>query len=314
MYTLPEAIGHFLHHCQFEKNLSPKTLKAYSIDLFQLNTFLITHDYSNEIVSISKNELRLFLVHIASYKPKSVKRKVAAIKTMFNYLEYEDIIQVNPLRKMRIKIKEPKILPTVMELKEVARIYAAVYERKNRVQDNTSYFFFEALRDIVVIELLFTTGARVSEIANLKVSNISLDTGNITIKGKGSKERIIQACNKETISVLRSYYRFFRNKIDATGYFLINRFNNKISDQSIRNIVSKYTTVAGLSKKITPHIFRHSFATLLLEKDVDIKYIQFLLGHSSIMTTQIYTHVNAEKQRQILKAKHPRRELVMQDN
>jgi integrase/recombinase XerD len=123
---------------------------------------------------------------------------------------------------------------------------------------------------------------------------------------------MIQICNKETILVLQQYHTLYSKKISKSGgYFLVNRLNGKLSDQSIRNMVKKIAVIAGIAKKITPHIFRHSFATLLLESDVDIKYIQSLLGHSSIVTTQIYTHVNNEKQKQILQTKHPRKEFSM---
>ncbi len=150
---------------------------------------------------------------------------------------------------------------------------------------------------------------RVSEISNLKANQIDLNSGQVIIKGKGDKERIIQICNRETITLLKKYKKFSINRITAAGdYFLVNRFNNKLSDQSIRNIVSIFSNTAKIKTHVTPHVFRHSFATLLLEKDVDIKYIQSMLGHSSIMTTQIYTHVNKEKQKQILRSKHPRRD------
>lgn len=148
-----------------------------------------------------------------------------------------------------------------------------------------------------------------SEISNLKANQIDLNSGQVIIKGKGDKERIIQICNRETITLLKKYKKFSINRITAAGdYFLVNRFNNKLSDQSIRNIVSIFSNTAKIKTHVTPHVFRHSFATLLLEKDVDIKYIQSMLGHSSIMTTQIYTHVNKEKQKQILRSKHPRRD------
>ena len=168
------------------------------------------------------------------------------------------------------------------------------------------------MRNIAVVELLFATGARVSEIANLRMEQINLTLGIINLKGKGDKERTIQICNKETLTILRRYYTVFKKQINKSeGYFLINRWQTKLSDQSIRNIVKGLSKKAGLQKHVTPHCFRHTFATLLLEKDVDIKYIQLLLGHSSIVTTQIYTHVNKAKQREIIRTKHPRRDFSM---
>src|SRR6185436_15008394 len=199
-----------------------------------------------------------------------------------------------------IKIRENKAMPFVMDMREISRIFRVAYKRKDRSGDPESYSYFECIRDIIIIELLFATGARVSEIAELREENINLYTGNILIRGKGNKERIIQVCNHETIAILRSYRELCnKRKTKDKGYFLVNRFARKLSDQSIRNVVKKLSRRAGITKRITPHVFRHSFATLLLERDVDIKYIQSLLGHSSITTTQIYTHVNRAKQKKI---------------
>lgn len=312
MSTLKMAIKDLILHCQFEKNLSSKTLKAYHTDLTQLEVFLTVNNYHTEIEKISKAELREYLVSISNLKAKSIKRKVASLKVLFNYLEYEDRLQINPLRKMRINIKDTRKLPAVMDMREILKIFKAAYHNKSRFKDQNNYGYQESLRNIVIIELLFSTGARVSEIANIKQECINLHTGSITIKGKGNKERIIQVCNTEAITILRDYYKVFKDRmVHAGDHFLVNRFGKKISDQSIRNLVKKLAEQAGILKRVTPHLFRHSFATLLLEKDVDIKYIQSLLGHSSIMTTQIYTHVNRAKQRQILKTKHPRKEFSM---
>lgn len=311
MPTLNKSVSDFLNHCQFEKNLSIKTLKAYQTDLLQFDSFLIDSNFPHHISNITKAEIREYIASLANLKPKSVKRKIASIKALFNYLEFEDLLITNPLRKLKIKIKEPRLLPVVLNMSEISKVYKVAFEIEKNIKNRTSYSYKEALRNLVVLELLFTTGARVSEVANLKVHNMNLDTGNIKICGKGAKERIIQICNKETIAVLKKYQRIYSKQIECSGFFLINRFGNKLSDQSIRNIVRNFITTAGIQKNVTPHTFRHSFATLLLERDVDIKYIQSMLGHSSIMTTQIYTHVNSEKQRQILKSKHPRKLLVM---
>ncbi len=312
MYTIQNAIHDFIDHCRFEKNLSPKTIKSYSIDLKQLTGFLTERKYPLKVLRITKIELREFLESISSLKPKSIKRKVATIKAMFNFLEFEDRIPFNPLRKMLIKIKESRELPRIMDIREIAAIFGIAYDRNRTAKEVTSYSYFETMRDIIVLEMLFATGARVSEIANLKVEDLNISTGTVKIQGKGNKERIIQICNKETLKALNTYYTTFSAKMDhAGGFFLTNRLGKRLSEQSIRIMVRTLSRQASISKKVTPHMFRHSFATLLLEKDVDIKYIQLLLGHSSIMTTQIYTHVNREKQKRILETKHPRKDFTM---
>ncbi|MBK8945413.1 MAG: tyrosine-type recombinase/integrase [Ignavibacteriae bacterium] len=312
MIKINKAINDFINHCIYEKNLSPKTIKSYKIDLSQLFNFLINNDYSVDISEITKHELREYLISISALRPKSVKRKIAVLKAMFNYLEFEDAIVINPFRKMRIKIREPKVLPKAMNKTEVYSIFKTAYKQISSECSQTAYSYAEKLRNIVVIELLFATGARVSEIADLKKENVNIYSGLIKIKGKGNKERIINICNKETFKILQDYYKLFIKKIEGCGgYFLINRLGKKLSDQSVRTIVRNLALNSSFQKKITPHMFRHTFATLLLEKDVDIKYIQSMLGHSSILTTQIYTQVNNTKQKQILKLKHPRKELIM---
>jgi integrase/recombinase XerD len=310
MVSISQAITDYLNHCKFEKNLSPKTVKAYSIDLRQFNAFISDHYPKIELELISKVEIRLYVAFISTLKPKSIKRKIASIKALFNYLEFEDLILVSPLRKMNIRIKEPRMLPAVMNISEISKIYKAAFRYKKKLKDESRYSFLEALRNTVVLELLFNTGARVSEIADLKPEQINVLTGVIKLKGKGDKERIIQICNGESLNTIQKYFTLWRDKITNAGYFLVNRLGNKLSDQSIRNLIKSLKVEAGIAKRVTPHTFRHSFATLLLEKDVDIKYIQAMLGHSSIMTTQIYTHVNSKKQRQILALKHPRKEIV----
>jgi integrase/recombinase XerD len=308
MENIEIATLDFLSHCRYEKNLSQKTLKSYSIDLKQLMLFLKTKLYSCIITDIDKSILREYLQSISSSKPKTIKRKIATIKALFNFLEYEDKIAINPFRKMKIQIREPKNLPTVMNISEVEKIIKLTYQIKIDEKKTDSYTYAESVRNIAVIELLFATGVRVSELSNLKEELIDLSSGQIKVRGKGNKERIIQVCNKESLRALKIYHRLFLDKIkDCDGYFFVNRFNNRLSEQSIRFLVKKCARAAGLDRKITPHVFRHSFATLLLEEDVDIKYIQHLLGHSSIMTTQIYTHVNGEKQKKILSKQHPRK-------
>lgn len=310
MLSLIQAIKDFIRHCRIEKSLSSKTLKAYETDLFQFNSFVMEGNLSTHLKSISKFELRQYLESLSHLKPKSIKRKMASLKAMFNYLEFDEQIDINPVRKMKIKIKEPQMLPKVMELKEISKILKTAYRCKRNVTNPDSYRFLEALRNIIVIELLFSTGARVSEISNLKIDEINLTSGEVIINGKGNKQRIIQVCNEDLLTLLRGYKKLWEERMIISGNnFLVNRSNKKMSDQSIRLLVRRLYKEAGIKKHITPHVFRHSFATLLLENDVDIKYIQEMLGHSSIAITQIYTHVNKYKQRQLLRTKHPRREL-----
>lgn len=307
MYNICEATSAFLFHCQHEKKLSPKTLKAYAIDCEQFLAFLGKKKRTMEVTAIDKHILKQYLHHLENVKPKTLKRKVATIKAMFNFLEFEDEIIVNPFRKMKIKIREPKMLPSVMSLQEVEKILCEASKQLKNIARKGSYEYLEKLRHLVVLETLFATGMRVSEMCFLKVEDIDLDSGTIKIMGKGSRQRIIQVCHSDVLRILRSYHVKTQKQLKKTGYFFLNRRGERLSDQSVRFMIGKYASSAGIHRRITPHTFRHSFATLLLEQNVDIKYIQNLLGHSSISTTQIYTHVNSGKQREILLHRHPRR-------
>lgn len=300
-----KALSDFIFHCQYEKGLSKKTITAYEIDLGQLKDFLYGA-YSIEVMEyVSKDMIKGYLQKISNFKPKTIKRKIASSKAFFSFYEYENESFINPFRKMKIQLKEPYILPTVMCSSEIKLILEYLYKERMKEEDHESYAYKTKTRNIVIIELLFATGVRVSELCQLQWSDIDLTQGLIKVYGKGSKERIIQICSKGIISLIKEY----RKQIQPTTSFLINRLGHEISPQSVRLLVKRCIKELNLSKRITPHTFRHTFATLLLEEDVDIKYIQSLLGHSSIVTTQIYTHVNTNKQKKILHNKHPRNKI-----
>lgn len=306
---LEEVIKDFKFHCKFERNLSNKTMEAYGIDLNQFEQF---KEYKSlDINEFDKHKLKDYVqsLYELDFKAKTIKRKVAVLKAFFTYLEFDEIILVSPFRKMRISIKEPTTLPQTIELKEIVKILKFLYKIKESFDDKNLYSYKVIVRDIAVIEILFSTGMRVSELCNIKLNNINLQAGIIKIKGKGDKERIIQICDNEAKKVLKEYFELFSEQIKRTKYFLINRLDKQISEQSVRLMIKKYQKISGIDKHITPHMFRHSFATLLLEEGVDVRYIQHMLGHSSISTTQIYTKVNMKQQKKILNSKHPRRGL-----
>jgi integrase/recombinase XerD len=166
------------------------------------------------------------------------------------------------------------------------------------------------VRDIALLEILFATGARVSEVCGLTVGAVDLDGGRIRIFGKGARERTIDLCDPEVLATLREYQSLYHpGALPEGGYFFPAREGAPVSDQTVRVSLRRYVRAAGLEVHITPHMFRHSVATLLLEEGVDIRYIQRILGHSSLVTTQIYTQVHDREQRRILTDKHPRRRL-----
>jgi len=302
--SFEELLKSYAVYCKFQKGLSQKTLKAYQTDLKQFSCFV---GDSNGFYT--KEQIQKFLTYLhGKYKVKTVKRKIASLKAFFGYLEFEELIESNPFRKIQVKLHEPFLLPKTIPLASIDSILGCVYLQK-KMQKEGTYRYFAVLRDIAVLELLFATGMRVSELCSLQPSSVNLSDGIIKIYGKGSKERIVQIGNGAVISAVTTYYQAFSASITKTGWFFVNRLGSQLSDQSVRFMIQKYATLAGVDQHITPHMFRHSFATLLLEEDVDIRYIQQLLGHSSITTTQIYTHVSSKKQRDILTTKHPRNKI-----
>lgn len=307
MNTLKDYISEYLNYCEYRKQLNFKTIKAYKIDLNQYNSFCldISDPFSKKAVDSYITEL------FKHYKPKSVKRKIASLKAFFHYLEYTEFLAQNPFDKLDVYFREAKLLPKTISFHSIQKFLSVLYAQK--MQTLSAYQFKCCLRDIAVIELLFATGMRISELCSLKPSDIDLENNTVLIYGKGSKERILQFGNCEVISALATYQSTFKADISACGYFFVNKRKQKLSDQSVRFMINRYAALAGIEQHITPHMFRHSFATLLLEQDVDIRYIQKMLGHSSISTTEIYTHVSSAKQKDILVNKHPRNFMVVNE-
>lgn len=300
MNKLVTLIDDYLKNCENIKKLDKKTIKAYRTDLSQFSTFVLKYVDFTDKKSINEY---ISLLH-RKYKPKSAKRKIATLKAFFHFLLHEEIIATNPFDKMNIKFREPQILPKTIPENTIALFISTIYKQKTLA--NTLCQKKSVLRDIAVIELLFATGIRISELCTLKLSQVDLISYKIIIYGKGAKERMIQVTNPDVREALQEYYTVFKTDICSTGWFFINRIHKRYSEQSVRNMILKYLNLAAIDMHITPHMFRHSFATLLLEADVDIRYIQKMLGHSSIKTTEIYTNVSMAKQNNILTTKHPR--------
>lgn len=302
MNKLINYVPEFINYCQFRKTLSHKTIKAYSTDLNQI----LEH-----IQILDKQSINAYITYLHKvYKPKTCRRKIATLKAFTHYLLMEDILDINPFDKIETAFREPTLLPKTIPFNVICNIFSNAYT----AYENSSSTYSKRihLRDIAVIETLFATGARVSEICSLTPNTVDLSNHTIKIFGKGSKERIIQIENENVLKILTEYNNTFHNDIQSCGYFFVNKLHKKLTEQSVRELVNKYAQISGSNMHITPHMFRHSFATLLLEEDVDIRYIQKILGHSSITTTQIYTHVAMTKQKEILSLKHPRNKMHIQ--
>lgn len=304
--TVAEAIESFLFHCRFEKNLSPRTLNAYEGDLRQFAA-AVAPDAAGDVARLGKAELRAYIQRLFEpYREKTVKRKVATLKAFFGYLERDGTIDDTPFRKMEVRIKETKRLPRTIPLPEVERLFRYLYARRG-AGPHTGVEGFVRVRDTAVLEAIFATGARVSEICHLSLDDVDLDDGWVRILGKGGRERVVQLCDPAILAALGAY-RDVRGAVSPRdAWFFLNRHGRRLSEQSVRALLQRHASRAGVAVPVRPHLLRHSVATLLLEEGVDIRHIQHLLGHSSIATTQIYTHVNSQSQREVLAARHPRR-------
>lgn len=302
-----DAVEQFLFHCRYEKNLSPRTLKAYSIDLQQFQAYLVESGLS-AVADIDKTVLRNYIRRLFDlHAEKTVKRKVATLKALFGYLEREDVIAGSPFRKMDVRIKETRRVPRTVTLPEFKRLFLYLYRAKRACRSRDSYDYRTLVRDIAVLEVLFATGARITEICHLTLKDIDLHLGRIRVLGKGGRERVIQIADRETQAALRDYRAKWAKEIEGGAYFFQNRHGGRLAEQSVRATLRRYAAEANPGLHLTPHMFRHSLATLLLEEGVDMRYIQHLLGHSSITTTQIYAQARDCQQWKVVAAHHPRR-------
>ena len=263
----------YICYCKYQKNLNNKTLKAYRIDLMQFFSWVSPYD-----AYVSSTHIELYIEHLAkAYKTSTVKRKIAAIKSFYQYLIYYTL----------------------------SRIFSAAYSDLRESQSNNHYFV--SMRDVAVLELLFATGVRVSELCSITCENLNLQNQVVLIKGKGSKERCIYISSPPVISALASYSAL-RTTIDSPDpYFFLNRDKHRLSEQSVRRIICRYTPTDAAH--YTPHMFRHSFATYLWEQCGNIYEVKEILGHSSVKTTERYVHASFEQQKRILTTMHPRNTL-----
>jgi len=292
---MSSLIANYLETGEYEKQLSPDTIKAYRIDLRQ---FL---DFTRGIWA-GKDMLNQYIKYLNQhFAPRSAKRKLASIRAFYHEMEICGELEENPFDKLHIRIHSPQQLPRVIPEQTVQALLQSAYDAYTPGDR-------EVLRDIVVLELLFSTGLRVSELCALSKDTFLMSNSGLQllVKGKGRKERMLQITTPELLQLVQTYCDAFSKEIQEQGTILFNRRGRPLSPQPVRRIINKYLNRIGVSTHVTPHMFRHTFATSLLEAGMDIRYIQSLLGHSSISTTQIYTHISAKQQTLLLAEKHPR--------
>ena len=323
MSHLEEHFEPFLQYCLLQRRLAASSVANYRMDLHYFQAFLDGLAAPvRDCGAVDRKVLELYLAHLSSkYKVKTIKRKMSCVQSLFNYLEQQEVVENSPFRRFRIHMQEGKAAPKSLTVAEMERflqavhrdptadagraLLAAVSESATPAIRHLNNAFFWC-RDVAILELLFAVGLRVAELCSLRFEDIDIEAGVFPIHGKGNRERILHVADPDVLRILAEYGTVRRAVPAGHSYLFISRFRDPLSTQGVRNLVDKYAKAAGIRRRVTPHVFRHSFATLLIESGVDIKYVQDFLGHSNISTTQIYLHLSEESKRQVLAAHHPR--------
>lgn len=283
-----------------ERNFSEHTARAYFSDI--LSYLIWLEDVSCLDVNFAKIREYLYFIQKFEYKKTTVSRKIASLRTFYKYLVRERLIEVNPAMNLNAP-KKPKSLPKFLTPDEVEQIL-------NGIKMDTPTGF----RNKTILELLWATGMRVSELSGLNFENLNLEQNEIKVFGKGSKERIVLVTDRAK-TYLERYINTVRPLV-AKGYvsqeikeddpIFINNTGFRLQNKTIRKAINDVVDAINLPKKVTPHMFRHSFATKLIENGADLRIVQELLGHASISNTQIYTHVSTQHLMDVFEKTHPR--------
>lgn len=288
---MAENLPKYLNHLKNERNYSPHTLSNYQRDLIFLETFLKTK-------KLDRLAAREYLIELEKkkYSRRSIARKLSAARSYYRYLLREKKIAVNPFEAL-LTPKLPKRLPNFLYPEEIKPLLAAP-NLKTPI----------GLRDQAILEVVYGTGLRVKEVVGLNNNDIDFDEGEIKVFGKGSKERIV-VFGSHALSALNKYRNEARGKLlsgQKNNAFFLGRRGSRLSSRQIERMIKCYAKKCGLTKKVTPHTLRHSFATHLLEGGADLRMVQELLGHVSLSTTQVYTHVTKERLKKVYDLAHPR--------
>ncbi len=297
----------FLMHCRVGRKLSANTLAAYAVDLQEFCRFAGS---TTPIASVDRILLRRYLVHLSDargLKPASVKRRIACLKVMFRWLELDEVIPTSPFHRLDAQIRLPHRLPKALTRQETAALCRAAHRRAGVPPPATREAVRaaacpDAVTALVAIELLLCTGMRVGELAALRVGDLDLGEGVITVTGKGNRQRQVFLSPRET-DMLAGYLSR-RQGHSAADHLMACRPGQRPGTERLRRLVRTTAEAAGLARRVTPHMLRHTAATQLLENGLDIRYVQRLLGHRSITTTEAYTHVsNSSLRNAVLRAR-----------
>ena len=278
----------FLSNLEIEKNYSDHTILNYRLDLLEFAKFLD----KTPVEAVEYSDLRRFLAQLKgrNLKSRTVARKLSAIRSFFKFLQREKIVKANPATLL-VTPKLDKPLPHFLSEEEAVKIIEG--PKGDKVRN---------LRDKAIFETLYSTGIRVSELVGLRVDDVDFISNIIRVMGKGKKERIVPIGNK-ALEALQTYVD--KRKVESK-YMFLNPSGNQLTARSVCNIVNKYVLKEAVAQHVTPHMFRHSFATHLLNHGADLRCVQELLGHVNLSTTQIYTHLTTDKLKKVYDKAHPR--------
>ncbi len=286
----------YLSFLKNERNYSDKTIINYRKDLEEFLIFFKIDNYKQ--LDITKEDLRKYLRHLdeLKYSSTTISRHLSSLRSFYNYLNVLGYYDKNIFKNIK-NPKKPKKLPNFLQINEIEEIL------KNTNISNDIYF---NIRNKLIIELFYSTGIRINELVMIKLSDININEKSIRIMGKGSKERIVyfgEILFNDLNDYLDNSRKYLKPKCD---YLILNKFGNQITTRGVSNIFEKIISKSAIKHKVTPHTIRHTFATHLLNNGADLKTVQELLGHESLSTTGIYTHVSNERLRQIYLKTHPR--------
>lgn len=287
-----ELLGSFIKHLSDERNYSEHTIKAYRGDLENFHDFLVKEEKEIENADIATINAYVSTLY-GKNSPSSVERKVSAIRSFFSYLVRKGLVAQNPAKLVRTPKRE-KHLPVFLSVDEVFNLVDVKDPEKSPLR----------LRDRAILELLYSSGLRVSELAGTTLADLSMGEAIIRVRGKGNKERIVPVGSK-ALSALGEYLQIREKLKPASNHIFLNSRGGGITTRSLARIIKKYGLVSGISKNVSPHVLRHSFATHLLAGGADLRAIQEMLGHASLSTTQKYTHLSVERIMEVYDKTHP---------
>ena len=285
---LSSAVEHFISHCK-NRGLSPHSIRAYQSDF---TSFCSIVGVDTTVANVDRDKINEWIGHLsAEYQPRSIKRKIAVVKNLFNWLTFGDYIESNPFSKIKAEIKQPSSLPKHIPNAQLRRIFSIL---KLAIND-TSISEFQR-RNYQTLELalgvLINTGIRVSELCSIRVSDMDLSKLTIRVQGKGNRERNVFVLGDSVLTHINSYLTVRQQIGCLHDFLLITQSGCPTSPAFIRYHLNRFLDQHSINERITPHMFRHTTATTLLDQGVDIRHVQKLLGHSDISTTILYTHVS----------------------